>query len=322
MNASAWRVTAIAAGLTALVAGSRASMGLFLSPLNTASGLGMASIGLAAAMGQLAAGAALPAVGVLARRHGTARVIATGAGVLAASTAALGFVNGILAFVALMVVIWAAGTAVASSALLLGEVSRRAPESERGLANGIVGAGGPAGQLLMAPVIAMLMSLQGWVVALCGTAALALLALPLSRSLAQQGARALSVSLPEPTSRRSPALRDARFWLIAASFGICGFHVAFLGVHMPDVIERCGLSMSFSGSWLAVAGAANMAGSIGAGMLMRRCPSATLLLAIYALRALSIALSWCCRRRRPCSSASPCRWARRRWPRCRPLPTC
>ena len=41
MRAAAWRLTAAATALTALISGSRASFGIFLSPLNTATGLGM-----------------------------------------------------------------------------------------------------------------------------------------------------------------------------------------------------------------------------------------------------------------------------------------
>jgi hypothetical protein len=70
MKAPQWKITAAATALTALIAGSRTSFGLFLSPINTSTGLGMASISLAAAVGQLAAGFALPFVGALARRHG------------------------------------------------------------------------------------------------------------------------------------------------------------------------------------------------------------------------------------------------------------
>ena len=132
----------------------------------------MASISLAAAFGQLAAGLALPVVGALARRYGTARVIAVGACVLAASTALVALANGLLALVLLMLVVSAAGTAVASNALLLGEVSRRAPADERGFASGIVGAGGPAGQLLFAPLVTLLIGREGWVAALWGIAAL------------------------------------------------------------------------------------------------------------------------------------------------------
>jgi len=55
------------------------------------------------------------------------------------------------------------------------------------------------------------------------------------------------------------------------------------------VIERCGLPASFTGLWLVIAGAANMAGSIGVGMLMKRFPSAPLLALVYGLRVLAIA---------------------------------
>ena len=287
MKAPQWKVTAAATALTALIAGSRTSFGLFLSPINTATGLGMASIGLAAAGGQLAAGLALPFVSALARRHGTGRVIAIGACVLAASTALVCWAHGLLALVFLMLVVSAAGTAVASNALLLGEVSRRAPADERGLASGIVGAGGPAGQLLLAPLVTLLIGREGWVAALWGIAALALFALPLSLSFKP---RARDLQAAPAAQATDGALRDRRFWLVAASFGICGFHVAFLSIHMPGVIEQCGLSTAFAGVWLAIAGAANMAGSIGVGVLMRRHASAPLLMAIYGLRAVSVAL--------------------------------
>ena len=135
MKSVTWRLTAAASGLTALIAGSRASFGMFLSPLNTATGLGMAAIGLAAAFGQLAAGAALPLVEMLARRFGPARVISGGACLLAAATALLVLVHSLVALVFLMLVVAAAGTAVASNALLIGEVSRHTAASERGLAS-------------------------------------------------------------------------------------------------------------------------------------------------------------------------------------------
>ena len=142
----------------------------------------MAPISLAAAVGQLAAGLALPIVGALARRHGTGprhhgRCLRARrqhrAGQPRERRARAGFPDAGDP---------AAGTAVASNALLLGEVSRRAPADERGLASGIVGAGGPAGQLLFAPLVTLLIGREGWVAALWGIAALALFALPLSLS--------------------------------------------------------------------------------------------------------------------------------------------
>jgi hypothetical protein len=41
-------------------------------------------------------------------------------------------------------------------------------------------------------------------------------------------------------------------------------------MHMPGVIERCGLPVSLSGTWLAILGVANIAGSIGVGLVLKR----------------------------------------------------
>ena len=286
MRAATWRLTAAATALTGLISGSRASFGMFLSPLNTATGLGMAAIGLAAAFGQLAAGAALPAVEALARRFGPGRVITGGACLLAAATALLVVVHTLLALVFLMLVVSAAGTAVASNALLIGEVSRRTAADERGLASGVIGAGGPAGQLVLAPLVTIAIAMQGWVAALCTLGAIALFALPLARSFPQ---RPRAVAVPGCFEQGSEAIRDRRFWLIAGSFAMCGFHVSFLSVHMPGVIERCGMPATFAAAWLVIAGAANMAGSVGVGFVMKRFASAPLLVVIYGLRMVAIA---------------------------------
>ena len=48
-----WLVLLAAAGTFALTMGTRQTMGLFMSPMNTATGLGVGSISLAFAFGQL-----------------------------------------------------------------------------------------------------------------------------------------------------------------------------------------------------------------------------------------------------------------------------
>src|SRR3954468_6479441 len=70
----------IAAGATVfmLVFGVRQSMALFISPLNTSSGIGIASISLAFACAQLMWGITQPIAGAIADRHGTGRVLAAG----------------------------------------------------------------------------------------------------------------------------------------------------------------------------------------------------------------------------------------------------
>lgn len=64
--------------LLAITMGSCSLSGLFISPLNSATGLGIATINCAVAVGQLTWAAAQPLCDLLAERYGAARVIAAG----------------------------------------------------------------------------------------------------------------------------------------------------------------------------------------------------------------------------------------------------
>src|SRR4051794_41905348 len=81
-----WLVLLAAAGTFALTMGTRQTMGLFLSPLNTSTGLGLASISLAFAFGQLWWGLTQPFAGAVADRIGTARVLLIGGALVALGT--------------------------------------------------------------------------------------------------------------------------------------------------------------------------------------------------------------------------------------------
>jgi predicted MFS family arabinose efflux permease len=286
MNSTAWRVTLAAAALTALVAGGRSAFGLFVSPLNTASGIGLASFSLALALGQLALGLTQPLIGAVVDRHGAARVVAWGALALAVATA-LPTAWPLPWLVSLsMVAVAVAGSAVASNGLLVGEIGRAVSPARSGLAMGVLGAGASAGPLLLGPFTQWAIDARGWAWALAATALLSLLAWPLAAALPARKARTVATS-SQPVA---DVLREWRFWRLALSFGVCGFHVAFLTAHMPGVIERCGLPASLAGTWIGVAGAGNLAGSLLMGLALRRGDPARWLAAMYLLRAASIAL--------------------------------
>jgi predicted MFS family arabinose efflux permease len=118
---------------------------------------------------------------------------------------------------------------------------------------------------------------------LIGTALLGLLAWPLAAAMPRRTHAAA------PSQPVADVLQEWRFWRVALGFGVCGFHVAFLVAHMPGVIERCGLPPSLAGTWIGVAGAGNLAGSLLMGWALRRGEPAALLAAMYLLRAVSIA---------------------------------
>ncbi len=308
MNAT-WRCTLAATVLIALALGSRSAFGLFVSPINTATGIGLATISLAVAIGQLVQGVSQPVVGMLADRYGAARVIAAGLLLFAAGNAATVLGGDALLFGTAVVLTAAAATAMSSVAVLLAEVGRRVPPAHQALAIGIVGAGGSLGQMLLGPGTQAVIVAAGWQAALWSTAGLAMLALPLALAFRSGPAPAMATAAPGATGGVAPRIRagdtgeaaapqpaslagalgSRAFWLIGGGFAACGLHVAFLNVHMPGVIDRCGLPAGLSGVWLALLGAANIAGALGIGVVLKRHAPAMVLLALHGLRAVFIA---------------------------------
>src|SRR2546423_14737792 len=83
----AWTLPIAAAAILLITMGGRQTIGLFIAPLNEATGLGIVAISLAVAIGQLVWGLAQPVFGGVADRFGTGRVIAIGGIMLAAGVA-------------------------------------------------------------------------------------------------------------------------------------------------------------------------------------------------------------------------------------------
>jgi predicted MFS family arabinose efflux permease len=84
------------------------------------------------------------------------------------------------------------------------------------------------------------------------------------------------------------ALRNSDYLLLGAGFFDCGFHVAFLAVHLPGVVEACGLPTQWGGWALAMLGLFNIVGSLAVGWAVGRWRMKSLLSLIYAVRALAV----------------------------------
>src|SRR5450755_2096535 len=76
-----------AAGILLLTMGVRQSLGLFVLPIVTATGVSLVSVSFALAIGQFVWGAAQPLFGAAADHYGTYRVLIFGAVLLAAGGA-------------------------------------------------------------------------------------------------------------------------------------------------------------------------------------------------------------------------------------------
>jgi len=296
-GSAAWGLIAAAFVVLAITTGAVATRGLFLSPINTTTGLGIATISFAAAVGALMWGAWQPVFGALADRYGAALVIFWGALLLALGSALMPTMPSALGLIFSMGILSAAGQAAGSMSVLMGTVAQRLPPEKRGLASGVVNAGGSAGQLVFAPIFAAAIATYGWMSAMYGWALIALAMLPLALAFKQRqapsGTAPAAASAPGPANLRG-ALREAagsaNYWYLMGGFFVCGFHISFLMTHMPGVIQLCGLPPALAGTSLAVIGLFNIGGSIFAGLAAQRWPMKLLLSVLYASRGIGVAL--------------------------------
>lgn len=278
-----------AAGIFALTMGIRQSQALFIGPINSHTGIGIATISLAFACAQLMWGVTQPIAGIFADRYGPGRVIAVGAIAVGVGTALTPYAGSALGLILLIGVITSGGAGAAGPSVLMAAIAKLIPAEKRGFATGLVNAGGSFGQFAIAPLSQALIGGIGWMAALGTLGFMMCAALPLAFMLrGRAGGHASAASNQTLGSAVGEALRDPSFLLLSAGFFVCGFHVAFIAVHMPGVIALCGLAPEV-GAWsLAIIGLFNIAGSFGIGWAVNRWRMKSLLSLIYAARALAV----------------------------------
>jgi MFS family permease len=295
---AAWALTLAAAAILAITMGARMTTGLFVSPINTATQLGIVQISFAMAIGQFVWGAAQPVFGAIADKYGSVRVLIVGTLMLAVGTALTPFVTSQWGLIMTLGILSAAGAGAGSFSILIGAAAQRLPAERRAFASGFINAGGSFGQFVFAPLMQAIISASGWVAAMLTMAATTLLAIPLAWPLRKRVAPAAASAAgavappPQPTiglgAQVRIALRDPSYLFLHAGFFTCGFHIAFLVTHLPGEVALCSLSAGVSATALALIGLFNIVGSLGAGALSSRYRMKYLLALMYGSRAVII----------------------------------
>ena len=288
-----WVTTLMAASILMITMGTRQSMGLYVGPLNTDTGLGIVSISLAMAIGQFVWGAVQPIAGAFADKYGPRPVLLYGLLILVVGTAVTPFVNSQMGLILTMGILTAMGAGACSFSVLLGAAAQRMPATSRGAASGIINAGGSFGQFVFAPIIGKLIQWVGWMGTMWSMAAVALLAIPLLNRLTSDTHAPTAVpTTPEGGLKKAvaDAMRNPSYLLLHLGFFTCGFHIAFLVTHLPTEVGLCGLSPAVASWSLGLIGLANIVGSLIAGSCVNLYRSKYVLAVMYGSRAVLIAL--------------------------------
>jgi predicted MFS family arabinose efflux permease len=281
---------AIGAGsfIVLLSFGIRSGFGLFLQPMSMDLGSGREVFALAMAIQNLVWGVSQPFIGMIADRFGVARTVAAG-GLLYAvalylmATTASAFELHVSAGLLIGLALGGTGFGV-----VLAAVGRAVPAEARSMALGITTALGSFGQFVMPPIGQALITSYGWQSALMLLAFTALLMI------------AAAVGLRSP--RSGPQVHDAQtlggalseashhsgYLYLTAGFFVCGWHVAFIAVHLPAYLADGGISASVAAWCLALVGLFNVIGSYTAGVLGGRFSKKYCLSFLYAARSVLI----------------------------------
>src|SRR5271169_1387234 len=195
---------------------------------------------------------------------------------------------------------------------IFGSISRQTPPEKRSIALGVATAGGSFGQFAIVPFASLLQyRLDNWHTTMLILGMMSMLMVPLAFGLREQRLTAPKQGAVIPQGAKD-ALQEAfqtqGFWLLTIGFFVCGFHVTFIGLHLPSYISDKAVGMSFFGApvsalelggWaIGLVGLFNIAGSLIWGWLGSQYPKKDMLALLYALRALAflmflaLPLSW------------------------------
>lgn len=292
---SAWRlpigVIVFCGCLIGIVSfGARAGFGLFLAPISTELGWGREVFALSIAIQNVVWGAAQPFAGMLADKYGSGRVLVLGALIYAGGVALMAYSSEPWQMHMTAGVVVGLGTAFASFMIVMATMARKVTPRWRTLVMGIATASGSIGQFTMVPLGQSFLKAYGWHTALLLLAAILLIVIPLASTVTGKGAPAPGMRDQTVREAFGEAFGHKSYNLLVAGFFVCGFHVAFILVHMPAYIADKGLPPETGATALAFVGLFNIVGSLGAGYVGGKFSKKYSLAAIYLLRSAAIAL--------------------------------
>lgn len=273
-----------------LTNGVRQSFGLFLGPISAELMLPTAVFSLSLAILNLVLGVVQPITSAIADRYGTARTIAIcgvlhviGLTILAHADSAWDLYTGAGLFIGLA----STGT---TFAVILGAVTRVAPERHRSMVLGIASAIASLGQLLVAPMNQVLITKVGWSMNLIILAIALGAIVPLSAALAGRARDAYEPATETQTLAQAilEAGRHPSYLYLTAGFFVCGFHVLFVATHLPNFLAIHG-KPELAGIAIGLIGLCNFIGTMAFGYLGGKYSKKALLSGLYFGRALVFA---------------------------------
>ena len=298
----AWIVAVVTFIVILVTAGVRATPGVLMVALEGEFGWSRAVISSAVAINIALFGLIGPFAASVMDRFGVRRVILAAVALLSASVALTTQMQSQWQLTLLWGVLVGTGTGV-TSMVLAAIIANRWFDERRGLVLGVLSASNATGQLIFLPSLAQLVASQGWRAAallVAGAAAVVFVIVlifmrdrPEDLGLLPYGRPADAVVPRSAALRPLPALamaaRTRAFWLLAATFFVCGASTnGLIGTHLIAACHDYGIHEIQSAQLLAMMGIFDIIGTTASGRLTDRYSSRYLLFGYYTLRGISL----------------------------------
>jgi MFS family permease len=302
----AWVVAAVSFVAILGAAGFRSVPGVMMNPLHHEFGWSHGVVGLAMSVNMTLFGLTAPFAAALMDRFGV-RPVLTAALLLIATGSALSVT---MTASWQLVLLWGVLVGVGTGSISMGFVATVATrwfDARRGLVTGVLTAASATGQLIFLPIVAEVTTRHGWRWASLIVAGAAVTVIPLvvlfMRNYPQdKGLTAYGATTTEPAVVPASSFKAAfdglrigarvpAFWLLAASFAICGMTTnGLIGTHFIPAANDHGMPTTVAAGLLATIGILDVAGTVFSGWLTDRVDPRLLLVVYYAGRGLSLLL--------------------------------
>ncbi len=304
------RYAFIVAGVTFLtmltVAGVRSAPGVLIVPWETALGWERSTVSAAAAVGIVLYGLMGPFAAALMQSFGVRRTMTLALSLLSLSAA----LSLLMTEPWQLVATWGVLSGLGSGSIafvLAATIVNRWFKSNRGLVMGLLSASTATGNLIFLPALAKI-SEHGWrpvviAVAIATAALIPVVLLLMPERPADIGTEPYGAAPGTPptseTQRANPlstafatlaaAARVRDFWLLAATFFICGFTThGLIGTHLIPMCSDFGIAAVDAAGLLAMMGLFDLLGTTASGWLTDRYDARNLLFLYFGLRGLSL----------------------------------
>ena len=287
-----WQLIVLVCSLIIImIMGVRQSLGLFLEPISQFMKDGKEFFSFAIGFQAIIWGVVTFGLGILIDKFGPQKVLAFGIVCFSSGIFLMSNPNNQLTLFS-ATSLMGFGLGGAGMATMVSIAGKVAPPDKRSFAMGLIAAAASFGQFGVVLPTMWMNKTFGWETSLIVLSIITismLILLPLLNNTNETVNKKNNFG-NELQNTLLFSLKERNYILLIMGFFVCGFHVTFIGLHLPADLMFKGISAEVAGWSLAIIGVTNILGTLGFGWLGTKIKKPMPLALIYLMRSITITI--------------------------------